>query len=503
MRRGPDPCKSGGCVFRLLATIALLCSALAPFVPVAAQTLSGRMRHPDGLPAEAVQLVALSETDGRVLARTLSGRRGEFRMTVSAARVRLRALRIGYQPAELGTFDTGDPTSSQLELRLPMDPARLPAVSTVARQRCANIGAASADLAALFGDVRLALAAIRLGASQDDAPITRAVIREQLTDLRGRAASPARYRRLSGLATRPFQSLGVDSLRLVGYVSQESDGVVYRAPDSDLLASDAFLADHCLQFLPQHVDEPMWVGIGFEPIDRTRDRVAIRGTFWVDRVSRAVRRLEFTYVGLPRELDRHNLGGSVDFGDLPDGTWFESAWTLRMAKTFVHVRSGQVRVEALHTIGGRVVDMQRDGGLLYLGDVELADMLTLVEQAGGDGWEEAATSEPDGVRLCSEDDDATAGVYGVAYGAVRRRLADVALTARWRTDERIVADEWRWNDESMETRTDADGFFRLCGLPPAHALEIELITSDGQSHTIAMQTPRAGRDVRVELTAGR
>lgn len=489
-------------MIRLLSIIALLCSTLAPCVPIAAQTLSGRVRHPDGLPAGAVQLVALSETDGRVLARTLSGRRGEFRLAVSASRVRLRALRIGYRPAELGTFDPRDSQSSQLELTLPFDPARLPAVSTVARQRCADIGTASAELAALFGDVRVALAAIRLGASQNDAPTTRAVIREQLTDLRGRAASPARFRRLAGLATRPFQSLGVDSLRLVGYVSQASDGVVYRAPDSELLASDAFLSDHCLQFIPQHADEPRWVGIGFEPIDRAGDRVGIRGTFWVDRLSRAVRRLEFSYVGLTRELDRHNLGGSVDFGDLPDGTWFESAWTLRMAKTFVHLRSGQVRVEALHTIGGTVVDMQHDGSLLYLGDVDLAERLTLVEQAGGDGWEESAASEPDGVRLCS-DDDATAGVYGIVYGAVRRRLADVALTARWRTDERIVADEWRWNDESMETRTDADGFFRLCGLPPAQALEIELITSDGQSHTIAMQSPRAGRDVRVELAARR
>jgi hypothetical protein len=491
-------------VSRLLSTIALLCSALVPFVHVSAQTLSGRVRHPDGLPAEAVQLVALSDADGRVLARTLSGRRGEFRLPAPEPRVRLRALRIGYQPAELGTFDTGDPTSSQLELTLPLDPARLPAVSTVARQRCANIGAASADLVALFGDVRLALAAIRLGASQDDAPTTRAVLREQLTDLRGRAASPARYRRLAGRATRPFQSLGVDSLRLVGYVSQERDGVVYRAPDSDLLASDAFLTDHCLQFVPQHPDESMWVGIGFEPIDRVRDRVAIRGTFWVDRATRAVRRLEFTYVGLPRELDRHQLGGTVDFGELPDGTWFEAAWMLRMAKTFIHLRSGQVRVEALQSIGGRVVDMRRGSGLLYLGDADLADMLALVEQAGGDGWEETELAEPEGVRLCSDTEGETsAGVFGIVYDGGRTRLADVSVSARWQTEKRLVAGEWRWTDESLDTRTDADGFFRLCGLPAAQAVEIELTTADGQTHLMAVQTPSAGRDVRMELTAGR
>ena len=420
---------------------------------------------------------------------------------VSEARVRLRALRVGYRPAEFGTIDTREASSQALALTLPGDVTRLSPVSTIATQRCASVGAAATELAALFDDVRVALAAVRLAMRREDAPITRAVLREEHTDLGGRPLTAVRYRRLEGTAVRPFQSITVDSLRRVGYVSQADDGVVYHAPDSEVLASDGFLADHCVQFVPAHDTESGWVGIAFAPVAERRGVVAIRGTFWLDRVSRAVRRLEFRYVDLPDGLDRYGLGGSIDFGELPDGTWFESAWSLRMARTFADLRTGRVRVEALQSIGGQVVDMRREHALLYLGNADLAERLAEVEAVGGDGWEEAAPPRDAGVRLCGEDaTEATSGLYGMVLDQDLSRLGSVQIVASWRTPARMVGNEWRWDDLDVGNVTDRDGFFRLCGLPPDQLVDLVLTAPGGVEQRLAVRTPKAGREQRTELT---
>ncbi len=503
---------------RPILALVLALATLLPAVRASAQALAGRITHADGRPAEAVQLVALALTEDRVLARTLTSRSGAFRLSVGEPQVRLRVLRIGFAPAELGTVHTQEPSALRLAFTLPAEPTRLPPVSAVAVQPCRAVGEAAAELASLFDDVRVALATIRLGMLREEAPIARAVLREQLTDLRDRPASPVHYRVLAGRAVRPFQALDEDTLRRVGYVTQEPDGVVYRAPDSDVLASDEFLRAHCLQFVAEHPEEPAWVGIGFEPLPRPRAPVSIRGTFWVDRQTRAVRRLEFGYVGLPRELDAHRLGGSVEFGDLPDGTWFESAWTLRMAKTFADTRSGRVRVEAFQTLGGHVVDMRRGSTLLYLGDAGLVERITLVEDAGGDGWTEAAGLASDAVRLCASDGadaaaDSLAGVYGLVLDADRSRVAGTRLVGRWRNadvrrvslrrDGQPVEEVLRWTDREVTTVTDADGFFRMCDLPPAQAIEFELQVPGRDAQRITIRTPDAGRDVRVELAVMR
>jgi hypothetical protein len=394
-----------------------------------------------------------------------------------------------------------DAQAQSLTFTLPDLATRLAPVSTIASQQCASVGTAATELATLFDDVRVALAAVRLAMIRDDAPITRAVLREAHTDLGGQPVAAVRYRRLAGRALRPFQSIDVDSLRRVGYVSQAADGVVYHAPDSEVLASDGFLADHCVQFVPAHDTEGGWVGIAFAPVAQRRGVVAIRGTFWLDRVTRAVRHLEFRYVGLPDGLDRHALGGSIDFGELPDGTWFESAWSLRMARTFVELRTGRVRAEALQSIGGQVVDMRREQTLVYLGDAALAERLAEVEAVGGDGWAEAAPPRDAGVRLCGEDaNDATAGLYGTIVDRDRSRLGDVHVVARWRTPARMVGNEWRWDDLDIGNVTDRDGFFRLCGLPPDQLVDVVLTAPDGVEQRVAVRTPPSGREQRLEFT---
>ena len=150
-----------------------------------------------------------------------------------------------------------------------------------------------------------------------------------------------------------------------------------------------------------------------------------------------------------------------------------------------------------------MVDMRRAGELIYLGDPVLAERLTVVEHAGGDGWETGAlrSEVQETVTLCSPEDNAepTAGVFGIVYAKRPDRLAGATVVARWQTQRRLVADEWRWTDQERATSTDADGFFRVCGLPAAQSIDVVISAPDGATHTVTVQTPRAGRDARLEV----
>ncbi len=478
-------------------------------VSAAAQSLAGRVAESDGRPAVGVQLVMTAAADNAVLARALTNQTGAFRLSPligGVSRVRLHALRIGFRPADLGEFTLPASGLADVRLVLPDDRVRLTPVNAIAVQRCEAAADAGDALVALFGDVRQALYAIRLSSEAADAPTARAVMTDRMTDTRDRLIAPVRQRRVEGLARRPFQSVSPDSLRVIGYVTQERDGVVYRGPDSDVLASDAFLEDHCVRFVPKHESRTDWVGIAFEPLEQPPDRVEIQGTFWLDRATRAVRRLEFTYTGLPATLAAHKLGGVVDFDGLPDGLWFESRWQLRMARSFVSRGSGRVLVEGLQTVGGEVVDMRRGDQLLFLGNADLADRLTLLEREGWDLWEEFGTpadGSAEHVRLCvDEDPDASpkAGVFGVVYSKRPDRMAGATVSARWKRDMRLVIDEWKWTDHLLTTLTDANGFFRICDAPPGEKIELDVTDAEGRLTTVTVRTRDAGRDIQVEVS---
>jgi hypothetical protein len=487
--------------------VALLLLHFVIAEPAAAQQLSGRVTQSDGTPAAGVQLVATRAADDAVVARVLTSATGSFRLSpsVPSARVRVRALRIGYRPADLGEFALPASGISGLHLELPDDRFRLTSVNAIATQRCEAVPDAGDALVELFGDVRQALNAIGLSAKAPDVPGARAVMSDVMTDTYGRAVTPTRYRRVAGLAARPFQSLSPDSLRVIGYVTQERDGVVYRAPDSDVLASDAFLEDHCVRFVPAHESRTDWVGIAFEPLRQPRNRIEIRGTFWIDRATRAVRRLEFSYAGLPKALDAHDIGGAVDFDDLPGGLWFESRWELRMARSFVSRRTGQVVVEGVQTVGGEVVDMRRGEQLIFLGNAERAEQLRLLEGDGVERWEENTSASGTGqapIRLCVDEDPAappSTGVYGVVYERRPDRMAGATVTARWKRDMHLVKDEWRWTDHLRTSETDVNGFFRICGVPPGEKYELDVTATDGRVLTVIVRSREAGGDVQVEV----
>lgn len=93
-----------------------------------------------------------------------------------------------------------------------------------------------------------------------------------------------------------------------GYAEVGRDaGATFYTPDGDVLASQGFLATHCLSTL--ETEDSARVGLAFEPKpDRTV--VDVRGVLWIDADSYAPRELVFHYTSLRRFL-RRNLEAAL------------------------------------------------------------------------------------------------------------------------------------------------------------------------------------------------
>jgi hypothetical protein len=180
---------------------------------------------------------------------------------------------------------------------------------------------------------------------------------------------------------RPFASLPADSLAKIGYSTPEAGSEVYRAPDADALLSNAFASLYCFHVEPAPATHADWIGLGFAPARFRAGIVDIEGTLWLDRLSSELRRLDFTYTSLPRELAPARAGGTLEFMRLVDGTWLIRRWILRMPRaTLVSIHRPTLRpgdsglvpsaatelsLDGLHFAGAEVTYVGRGGAVVY------------------------------------------------------------------------------------------------------------------------------------------
>ncbi|MFQ5691006.1 MAG: hypothetical protein ACE5HQ_12130 [Gemmatimonadota bacterium] len=129
----------------------------------------------------------------------------------------------------------------------------------------------------------------------------------------------------------------------------------YYAPDAGVLLSDEFLATHCLSVTE---NGGRWIGLRFDPVP-DREVADVAGVLWLDRSTRELKRLEYTYTRLRQFLRRNVLpplvadiydrawpdrrvslyriplsgqdccGGSLEFERLWNGAWITRRWEIR------------------------------------------------------------------------------------------------------------------------------------------------------------------------------
>jgi hypothetical protein len=366
---------------RPLPTLAR-CTLLAALAPVAAhaQTVVGRVLDARGAPLPST-VVALLDSARRPLEGALTGDDGAFTLRAPRpGRYWVVGERVGSAGATSLPLTLGAADTARVTLTMGRAP-RVAAMRITARERCRVRPEEGSQAAALWADVRTALANASLALDTRAFAFTLERVQRTREPDHGRlrhderTLAPGERTLFASAPAAELQRLGwVRATRLVASdtmlptpgapaPSDAADdegaanaGLQFFGPDARTLVDDAFVDAHCVRATPAPKERPGQLGLAFEPVGSRRPRLPdIRGTLWVDTATRELRDLEFAYTDLAPELMRRRPGGSVRFARLPNGLWYVERWELRMPVLQPDERTGRVRFEGMREVGGRTL----------------------------------------------------------------------------------------------------------------------------------------------------
>ena len=357
--------------FRLARTIG--CAAAIASLPAAAQEVRGRATAPGStMPVPGV-IVSLVDSAGLIVDRGLTSDAGTFRLRAARPAVyRLRALRVGFQPTESPPFPLAGGQVLERSIELSSRAVTLAAVQVAARRSCDMRPDSGSSAFEAWSEARKALDAAVLTRER---PYTLEIVRyDRSTSAQTGAVLTESEVEARGATSRPFVSVPLAELDSIGYVYETAEWTTFRGPDEEILLSEDFAAMHCFRLTePASSDE---VSLAFEPVG-DRKLPDIQGTLTLDRSTAALRRLEFTFVNVPREVQREDAGGRVFFRALPGGAWIIDRWTMRFPilervvnqlpgrGTALLRREESVRLRAMQESGGEVTEVARGDSIIW------------------------------------------------------------------------------------------------------------------------------------------
>ncbi len=384
--------------------------------PLSAQSVLASVRDADtGAPLQGA-VVQVVGADGAVARSALSDAAGRARILgVAAGTWTVRAEMIGFSTAVREGVETVAGTPTVVELALSSRAIELEGLSVEGEERCTVRPEEGLRVADVWDEARKALEATRL-TEERGAYAYR--VRQYVRDVEesGRVADQrSRASRLYGES--PYRSLPAEDLMEGGFVQDPADGEpgdLYYAPDAAVLLSDVFLDAHCMRLRRGDDEDEGLVGLAFEPV-RGRRLPGIAGTLWLDPESWELERLEYRYVNLESDVALRDVGGTVAFLRLPDGTWIIPEWQIRMPWMAVQRDSRGGRRIYQHGVrqeGATVLSVREQGGAVVLAaetaTVEgvVLDELTGEPVAGVEvalgGTETGARTGPDGAFRFTE-----------------------------------------------------------------------------------------------------
>jgi hypothetical protein len=277
-------------------------------------------------------VVEALDASGASRGRVLTDASGSFTLRAAGEAQQLRVVRIGFRPF---TLDLAPPAAVTATTQLApiamrrisafLDPVRVVAAQCNERR---NRGQSPIGL---IEQARAGLLASVVTRDQNPAAMTRLTYERSFED---GPRVPTRQSVLVDSATQQTQSFraarGAASYVAAGfYVEVDGDGY-FDAPDAEVLLDDAFAVGYCFSVLPRDRSRPREVGLGFEPASRRAGRVDVDGALWIDTVSRELRSMEFSYIGLDRRIQARRPGGHIVFRTLPNGLVIVERWQLRL-----------------------------------------------------------------------------------------------------------------------------------------------------------------------------
>lgn len=345
-------------------TIAFV-AALVTVPALHAQSMIGRVVSATGDAPVPGVLVSLLDSADVAVARALTDASGRFELGAPRpGRYRIRTQRIGFRPSTSAPLQLATGASLERQLTLSAIAFSLDTVRVAQRSVCGSMGDSAAAIFAMWEQARTALYAAQLTSRARGLHATVESYQHTM-EPRARTISDETRELSSGFVTAPWRSPSIGSLRREGYVVEDEQGwTTYRVPGLDVLASDAFVQDHCFRIV--RARDNRQIGLAFQPTRSRREIPEIRGTIWLDRASSELRRVEFGYVNITREQEGE-AGGDVEFARLNDGGWAISRWNVRMPVLEQYSVSGrtQLRVAEVRVAGGDLTLATRGSDTLW------------------------------------------------------------------------------------------------------------------------------------------
>lgn len=302
-----------------------VCAALLAAGPLGAQTVHGVLVDDAARPVPSA-IVVLVYPGGATNQGAMTDAQGRFTLIAAVpGRYTVRAERTGYRTAEM-VVDLRAGETVEVRLATAVQVFVLPRVDVVGESRCTVRPGRGLAAYTLWDEARKAL---RSAAFLQEAERLEYTVRTYRSEIVMRTGRSNRLydepRRVTG---RPFVTLAPEQLAARGYVRTDSDSVAFYGPDAQALLSDEFLDTHCLYVDPEAADAQT-VGLAFEPVERRRGIVDIRGVLRIHRRTGGLRAVEYEYVGPRSSGWRSPGGGTVEFERLENGAWMVSRWRIR------------------------------------------------------------------------------------------------------------------------------------------------------------------------------
>ena len=327
-----------------------------------AQVVQGRVRDAvTGLPLDGAVVTLVVKSSGSETS-VFSDSSGAFRVRATQGGTHtVEVKRISYEPTKTSPFEV-DPgrTTVVPEVSLSPRPTRISTVEVTANQQCRVTSRDGMGSVGLWQDVRTALEATVVTASERRYMLRYTTFRRQLDERLREVKRESEERTARGAMV--WASIPADQLAREGYIVEDKEGVMYRGLDAHVLLSSSFLESHCFK-AEAHATNDSLVGLAFQPV-RRGDRIDVRGVLWMNRDTRELDAIDFTYEGLKVGFPTDDLGGRIEFDQLPSGRWIVDRWYIRMPRVEEAVRSngrapgrlGQILV-GFDEVGGAVSDI--------------------------------------------------------------------------------------------------------------------------------------------------
>ena len=224
---------------RIVGAIGLLALALLIPASLVAQSIRGVVVEANDRPVGGV-VVMLIDSAANITARSLSNPAGEFRLAAPrAGTYRVRTLRVGFRPVTSAPvlLLAGQEVTQRIGLTGVV--FSLDTVRVLARNSCRTVADSGAATFAVWEQVRTALTATELSATERTITATTIGYVRSL-DRNSRRVQEQRASVRSALVTQPWLSVSPDSLHTAGYVVSTGDSTAYYLPGIDMLLSDMF-----------------------------------------------------------------------------------------------------------------------------------------------------------------------------------------------------------------------------------------------------------------------